>query len=239
MDGKRNSELGERECLRSLYGVPSESALLLLVRHGETTWNAENRVQGQTDSPLSDLGIAQARCLAERLKDESIHAAYSSDLSRAVETGRIIAEPHGLEVARCSELREADYGDWTGRTMDEVRANWPDDYHNHLHDPANARIPGGESALELMARVHSFAKETAERHIAENVLIAGHGGSVRGILCGILDCVGRLWGFKLNNGGISVVEWRQTGPRILAINDVSHLRDLSVDSNTGNFQESA
>jgi len=226
----------EAPSARTVYGIPPEGALLILVRHGETTWNAESRVQGQMDSPLSELGIAQARYVAKCLESEAIAAVYSSDLSRAADTARIIAEPHGLGVIPSRKLREADYGDWTGCTMDEVRARWPEEYRRHVHSPHTARIPGGESSVELMERSFAFAREAAERHYRESFLIVGHGGSVRGILCGILGCLERFWGFKLNNGGISAVEWKPTGPRILGINDVSHLRGLGV---TGSLQETA
>ena len=209
--------------IRRLYGIFQEGALLLLIRHGETTWNAENRVQGQSDSPLSEVGIAQARALADRLKDEPIAAAYSSDLSRAFETAKIIAEPHGLGVIASHTLREADYGEWTGRTMDEVRADWSEAYADYVSDPANARIPGGESVLELVRRSHTCAVEIAQRHPGENILIVGHGGSVRGIICGILDRVELFWNFKLSNAGLTVIEWKETGPRVIALNDVCHL----------------
>ena len=230
MDGKSdsefripNSELDEREYLRGLYGIPPESALLLLVRHGETTWNAESRVQGQTDSPLSDLGISQARCLAERLKDEPIHVAYSSDLARAVETAQIIAQPHNVEVATYAELREGNYGEWEEQTDADVQSRWPEVYAQYISNPAKVRLPGGESVVELVERAYSCAQGIAQRHVGENALIVAHGGSVRGVICGILGGAEHFWRFKTNNASLTVIEWKETGPRVIVLNDVCHL----------------
>src|SRR5579884_1391455 len=92
---------------------------LLLVRHGETDWNAEGRLQGHTDRPLSDFGRRQAKELAERLSGERVDAIYASDLARARETAEIVGERLGLPVVIDPDLREKNWGSWEGLTGDE------------------------------------------------------------------------------------------------------------------------
>ena len=99
---------------------------ILLVRHGETDWNLERRWQGHIDRPLNDVGRAQARALADRLDSEPFAAVYSSDLARARETAEIVAAAHGLPVHLDPRLREADVGEWSGLTADEIERRYPE-----------------------------------------------------------------------------------------------------------------
>jgi broad specificity phosphatase PhoE len=98
---------------------------ILLARHGETEWNRLGRWQGHADPPLNDLGRRQAEILAEQLAGDTVSAVYSSDLRRARETARIVAERIGLPVTEDSALREIDVGSWSGLTRDEVRERFP------------------------------------------------------------------------------------------------------------------
>jgi broad specificity phosphatase PhoE len=141
---------------------------LLLVRHGETNWNAELRVQGHADPPLNDRGRDQARELVASLRDENIEAIYSSDLARARETAEIMGGVLSLEVHLDPRLREFDTGNWTGLTRDEIRARFPDD---DRHD--------GETRDELVARVGDALAAICERHAGERVLVVTHGGPLR------------------------------------------------------------
>src|SRR4051812_19585817 len=98
---------------------------ILLARHGETVFNIEGRWQGQADSPLTERGRAQARELGRALASEPIAAVYSSDLGRAADTARAVAEPHGLKVITDERLREIHVGEWTGKGRAEILAGWP------------------------------------------------------------------------------------------------------------------
>jgi broad specificity phosphatase PhoE len=141
---------------------------LLLVRHGETDWNAELRVQGHADPSLNERGREQARALAASLADETIDAVYSSDLARARETAEIVAEALGLGVHLDAGLREFDTGNWTGLTRDEIRARFPD---QERHD--------GETRGQLVARVGSALGRICQRHPGQRVLVVTHGGALR------------------------------------------------------------
>jgi broad specificity phosphatase PhoE len=148
---------------------------ILLVRHGETDWNVAQRVQGHTDRPLNDNGLAQARALAEELQGEQIDAVYASDLARARETARAIAEPRGLPVEELPGLREKHFGTWEGLHADEIRERFPEAH-------ANGPWGDGETGEELATRVLAALAEIAERHPDGRALVVTHGGPVRAVL---------------------------------------------------------
>jgi broad specificity phosphatase PhoE len=137
---------------------------LLLVRHGETDWNAEGRLQGQTDRPLSDFGRTQAHKLAGELAEEELEAIYSSDLARARETAEIVAERVGLPVLLDPDLREKDWGTWEGLTaVERDRVEFV-----------------GESTEEHKERILRALRRISEGHPdGGSVLVVTHGGSMR------------------------------------------------------------
>ena len=138
---------------------------LLLVRHGETDWNAEGRLQGHTDRPLNDYGRRQARELADRLAGERVDAIYASDLSRARETAEIVGQRLGLTVVVDPALREKNWGNWEGLTGDE-----------------RAAIEFvGESTEEHRDRVMAAVRRIVERHPSQRIVVVTHGGSLRRI----------------------------------------------------------
>jgi probable phosphoglycerate mutase len=139
--------------------------MLLFVRHGETDWNAEGRLQGHTDRPLNEYGRRQARELAERLAGDGISAVYASDLIRARETAEIVAARLGLEVVLDPDLREKNWGNWEGLTADE-RA--------HVEFE-------GESTEEHRARILRAVQRIVDAHPGERVAVVTHGGSLRRI----------------------------------------------------------
>jgi broad specificity phosphatase PhoE len=143
---------------------------LLIVRHGETDWNAELRFQGHADRSLNETGRAQARALADELADVEAEAIYSSDLARARETAEIVGDRLGLPVVELRELREIDVGSWEGLTRDEVAAKFPEDSRGWRH---------GETYDELAARVLPALERIARAHPGGRVVVVGHGGTMR------------------------------------------------------------
>jgi len=149
---------------------------LILVRHGETDWNAQHRWQGHSDTRLNDAGREQARLLAKGLP--GVDALYSSDLARARETAEIVAGALGLELRLDERLRERGFGSWEGLTMDEIESAYPDDKQRWLAGTG----PGAFDAEPFEAfatRVGSFVEDVGRRHPAEEVLVVAHGGTIR------------------------------------------------------------
>lgn len=149
---------------------------LLVIRHGETAWNAEHRIQGHLDIPLSTTGMRQSARLAERLAAERIDAVYSSELARAWLTAVPLAERLGVEVVPEPRLRERCFGIFEGHTLDEIATSHPEAFRQwRARDPAWA-MEGGESGQQLIDRVLAALHDIAGRHRGQTVAIVTHGG---------------------------------------------------------------
>ncbi len=149
---------------------------LCVVRHGETEWNAGKRIQGQIDIPLSAVGHAQARATGNALLDEGFAALYSSDLVRTRQTAEATAHLAHLPVQLLPGLRERHHGLFQGLTFEEATARYPADYaRHHARDPRF--VPeGGESLLDLAARISSTCDDIVHRHPGAAVVLFTHGG---------------------------------------------------------------
>jgi probable phosphoglycerate mutase len=151
---------------------------LLLMRHGETDWNAERRWQGHSDPPLNERGREQARELAATL--DGIDVIYASDLARARETAEILGDRLGLEVRLDARLRERSFGAWEGQTWEDLEQRHADALRRwqagETHGPEDA-----EPYEDFSRRVESFLEEILQTHPGERVLVVGHGGSIRAI----------------------------------------------------------
>ncbi len=148
---------------------------IVLVRHGETDWNRDRRVQGHADEPLNEEGRAQARALAGTLADEGFDAVYASDLSRAHETAQIVASLCDLaEVMTLPALRERHFGSWEGLTDVEILQRFPEARDAHRGD--------GEGAEEMAGRVIDALRRIARSHPGGRVLVVSHGGPLRAVL---------------------------------------------------------
>lgn len=149
---------------------------LILVRHGETDWNAQHRWQGHSDTPLNDAGREQACRFSNEL--EPVDVLYSSDLARARETAEIIAAHLDLEVRLDPRLRERGFGSWEGLTTEEIESSFPDE-QERWRAGIGAGAHDAEPFEEFAARVGSFVEEIGRRHAGEEVLVVAHGGTIR------------------------------------------------------------
>ncbi len=149
---------------------------LLLIRHGETAWNAEHRIQGQLDIPLSPRGIWQAARLAECLNDEPIDAMYSSAQSRAWLTAAPLAARHGLDIVAEPRLRERSFGIFEGLTLDEIAERYPAEFRKWRERDLAWRPEGGETGQQLIDRVMAAIADIDVRHRGETVALVSHGG---------------------------------------------------------------
>jgi len=199
--------------------------LFYLVRHGESEWNAENRLCGRTDVPLSETGRRQAKRLAERLKPIPFEALYSSPLERALETAQLISESVGLQPALDPKLAELDYGQWEGRTFEEIMASDPKAYHDWDADPGQFAPPGGESGLEAQQRVVSFFDLLAAKHPQGHVVVVFHKTVCRLMICHVLGMAPSEYRRRLvlNNAALSIIQGPSYGWQLITFNDTSHL----------------
>jgi broad specificity phosphatase PhoE len=153
--------------------------IILLARHGQSDWNATRRWQGHADRPLTEKGRAQASALAARLAHIDLDAVYSSDLRRAADTARVVAEAQGLGLVQLPELREVDVGSWSGLTRDEAEDRFPDGFSRWREG-----FPGwddGEDYDEMAQRVIGAVVQIALAHEDGRALVVSHGGPIRAI----------------------------------------------------------
>lgn len=156
--------------------VPASATTLLLIRHGETAWNAERRIQGQLDVPLSPAGVRQAAQLAQRLAGEPIDAIFTSDLARARMTASPLAAALGIDVIADARLRERHFGVFQGLTVDEIAERWPRHFADWRARDVNWAMPEGETGVAFIARVLSGLRDVAARHAGRTVAVVAHGG---------------------------------------------------------------
>ncbi|WP_372656824.1 histidine phosphatase family protein [Hydrogenophaga sp.] len=197
---------------------------ILAVRHGETAWNRESRIQGHTDIELNAHGRWQATQLAQALRDESIAAAYASDLSRARETAQIVAPFHGLQVKTLHGLRERHFGEFEGQTWTDLELRWPVETLAWRKREPDFAPGGGESLRQLQTRVVATVCDIAAQHPGEQILLAVHGG-VLDILYRAathLDLQApRSW--ELPNTAINRLLWSPQGLSLVGWADTQHL----------------
>ena len=201
---------------------------LFVVRHGITDWNSLGRIQGHAQSQLTDVGLKQAAAIAERLSSERIDAIYSSDLDRAMDTARAIARYHNLPVQPDARLREADYGAWEGRTMDELKVLYPDTVAQWMTEPVEVAPTGGESVHQVAARVGALL-EDLRLCPSEQIVVVGHGGSVRALLCLALHVPqGYSRRVRVDTASLSIVDLQPTRSIVMAVNDRHHLVEVDA-----------
>lgn len=200
---------------------------VLLVRHGATLLTEEDRFAGQRDVALSPEGEEQARLLGERLRPAAIAAFVASPLSRAVETARRIAAPHGAGVTIDPALREIAHGRWEGRRRAEVEALFPEEYARWERDPFTFAPEGGETGLMVTARALPALLARVEAHPGETILIVSHKATIRLLLCSLLGFDPRAYRDRLDQSpaALNVIDFRGLeNARLCLFNDTSHYR---------------
>lgn len=194
---------------------------LLLLRHGATDWNLQGRCQGATDLELNETGIQQAKKIAAFLSEESIDAVYSSDLKRAIQTARLVSQPHSLEVVIEASLRELDHGVLEGLTFAEIRDSFPDFIQKWRDEPAEAVVPDGERLVDVDRRAWESLNRIVQRHRAEKtVVVVSHNFPILSALCRITGTpLNRYRSFHLDPCGISTISYDPaTGWALVQVN---------------------
>jgi probable phosphoglycerate mutase len=207
-----------------------EATRILAIRHGETAWNVDTRIQGHLDIPLNDTGRLQARRLAEAIAGEDLAAVYASDLARACETAEALARGAGVEVVRHDGLRERAFGAFEGLTFAEIEARWPDQALRWRRRDPEFAAEGGETLRAFHARCIATASALASRHAGRQIALVSHGG--------VMDCLyraatrvdlaaPRTW--RLGNASINRLLHTPQGFSLVGWNDTHHLERETLD----------
>lgn len=197
---------------------------LLLVRHAATAWTAQGRFQGQTNVPLSPHGYRQVADLAQRLKTETIHTLYASDLQRAWETARAIAAPHALAVQSEPRLREMAFGLWEGLTYAEIQQRDALGLAAWERDPLHRAPPEGETLLQMTVRLRAAYTHMVSTSQDKTVGLVAHGGPLQVLLClGLGLSPQAYWQFAMAPASVSELCIYAQGAILTSLNDTHHL----------------
>jgi len=211
----------------------AQATRILAIRHGETLWNVDSRIQGHLNIGLNDTGRWQAERLGMALKDEPIAAIYASDLSRAHDTALAVSRHNGVPVQAEPGLRERSFGEFEGRTFAEIETELPEQAKRWRQRDPSFTPAGGESLLMLEARVLSVAARLAAQHPGEQIALFAHGG-VMDILYRAatrLDLqAARTW--TLGNTAINRLLWSPEGFSLVGWADVQHLSEGTLDESS-------
>lgn len=210
---------------------------IVAVRHGETAWNVDTRIQGQLDIGLNKRGMWQAQRVGQALADEAIDHIYSSDLSRAHTTAQAIAQLANLPSARTvrlhSGLRERGFGTFEGQTWAAIAEQWPEESRRWKQRDPHFAPPGGETPTQLLARVSRTVEEIAAQHLGEHIVLVAHGG--------VMDMLYRLatrqelhaprtW--ELGNAAINRLLWTPDALTLVGWADTGHLDESTLDESS-------
>jgi broad specificity phosphatase PhoE len=201
----------------------------LLVRHGQSTWNHERRIQGQLDPPLSEEGRRQAAQLGRRLAGRTFAGFYSSDLKRAAETAQLVGGSLGIDPTPMAELREIFLGQWEGLRTEELAERFPDAWASWTDEPNWDLVPGGEGSAAFETRVSLALDRLFARHSQGDVLVVTHGGVIQIALHHVVGRPGRgIFPFRIQNASLSVLERRNGRVVVSGVNDIGHLEARPV-----------
>ncbi len=207
----------------------SSPSRLYLVRHGQSTWNREHRIQGQLDPPLSEEGRRQAELLGARLARRKFAWAYTSDQKRAAETAEVVGRATGVAAEPLEGLREIFLGEWEGLRTEEIQQRFPESWARWVEEPDWDLVPGGEGAARFEARVTATLDAIHARHAEGDVLVVTHGGVIQIALHRVIGRHSRgLFPFKIQNASITVVERSDSRMVIAGVNDIAHLESVLV-----------
>lgn len=196
---------------------------LILIRHGETDYNLQNRYCGFSNPSLNKNGVWQSKKLANRFTNIKVEKIYSSDLKRAVETTKIIFKNNSIE--QLPDFREMNFGIFEGLKYDEIIKKYPSHYKNWIENPMKVKISDGEALEDLAKRVRKRLAFLLSRHKDGKIALVTHGGPIRVILCDALKfSLDSFWKIKQDIAAVSVIDYPEgLSPMVVKMNDISHL----------------
>lgn len=210
-----------------------QATRILAIRHGETTWNVDTRIQGQLDIGLNDTGHWQARRLGQALAQDHIDAIYSSDLQRAFATAQAIGAACGVTVTAEPQLRERHFGHLQGQTWAEIETHWPEEARLWRGRDPHWQPEGGESLMVLRERIAACVQRLAAQHVGEQIVLVAHGGvmdALYRLATGLEIQAPRTW--QLGNAAINRLLWTPQGLTLVGWGDTQHLDGAARDETT-------
>lgn len=207
-----------------------EATRIIAIRHGETAWNVDTRIQGHLDIPLNDTGLWQAQQVGQALAGEPVAAVYTSDLQRARFTAQAVADSTGAPLVLEPGLRERSFGQLQGRTFAEIETQLPEEARRWRQRDPHFEPEGGESLIVFRERITRITDQLVQRHPGELVVLVAHGG--------VLDVLyraatgqelqaPRTW--KITNAAINRLLWTESGLTLVGWADTQHLDNASRD----------
>lgn len=199
---------------------------IILARHGETEWNAEEIFRGRIDVDLNETGIREAELLAKHLSYMATAAVYSSPLKRALQTAEMIARHHDVKVEVSPQLIDLDYGEWQGLSHETVRDRYGQLYHEWLNSPQLVKMPAGESLDDVRRRAISLVEDITAKAEGAVVLVS-HRVVHKVLICALLALdISHFWNIRIDTAGISVFAYEDDRFVLTRHNDTSFLKPI-------------
>jgi broad specificity phosphatase PhoE len=200
---------------------------VILVRHGQTEWNSRGIFRGLIDIELNECGERQARLTGEKLSSLEIESVYSSPLSRALKTARVIAGFHDIAVEVADELTDMNFGSWQGLSRDQVKDRYPDIFRTWEKSPHTVEIPEAETLSEVRKRIERGLKRILTNHGSSTVVMVSHGLIIKVMLCVVLGMDNsHFWKLRQDNSAVNIFEYAEEGTKLFLMNDTAHLQPV-------------
>lgn len=203
------------------------TAKVYVVRHGQTAWNLEEVFRGRMDIPLDETGKKEVHLAGEAIKDETLHAIYSSPLSRSMETAENIAKFQNIGVTPLEAIIDISYGDWEGVSRVEVQKKYPDLYDLWLKAPHEVTFPNGESLEAVRVRTMGAIENLLEKHKNENIALVAHRAPNKVICCSLIGIDNsNFWRLQQDTASTNLFKYKDGQWIISYLNDTSYLKVL-------------
>ncbi|MDD5339073.1 MAG: histidine phosphatase family protein [Dehalococcoidales bacterium] len=202
---------------------------IIIVRHGETAFNAAETFRGRADVPLNETGLKQAALVGEYLANEKVDVVYSSPLQRALQTADAIAAPHNLKVSITENLNDIDCGEWEGKTLAEVKEKYEEVYQDWVDTPEQVKLPGGDSLEDVRNRAWPFVKDAVTRARSGRIVMVSHRAVNKVLVCALLGLDNSyFWNFKLDTASLCRFAFDGNRTVLTQLNDTSYLKPLNL-----------
>ena len=191
---------------------------LYLARHGQIHGFEKRIICGFTDTPLTPIGILQMERLAERLRLADIGVIYASDLQRSLCGAQVAARDHDVQVFQFAELRELNFGCWEGLSLTDLEEQFPEELQKRMADPSSFQIPEGETILNFSKRIVKCLESIISSNQGNDILILGHKGVNRIILCHVLDIdLSKVFSFEQDYGCLNIIDFFPDNTKVVKL----------------------